>query len=121
MQRLDDKSPAERLSPALRVALLAIAGLGAFFLVGIMIGFGAATIDHGHLPRKPLAWGSIAGAAGLAYGLYRLIRWPLHPSLGAGLTPYGLRCSRMMGIIMLLRAPLVPHSRSWPCAANRGT
>jgi hypothetical protein len=106
MERLNVTSSAERLSPTTRIALLALAGLLAFCLAGFFIGFGAAAIDHGHLPRKPLAWGILAGAVGLAYGLYRLIRWLTTPSLGAGMTPYNLRYSKMMGIIMLLSAPL---------------
>lgn len=106
MERLETISSAERLSPAMRIALLLVAIFLAVATAGFFVGFGMAAIDHGHLPRKPLGWAVLAGAILLSYGLYRLIRWLLHPSLTAAMTPYSRRYSKMMLVIMLLSAPL---------------
>ena len=96
----------ERLSPAWRILLLLIAGTLALFTVGFFVGFGWAAFDHGHLPRKPAAWAALALAVALSWGLYRLIRALLRPSMTAGMTAFDRRYTKMWLIVCLLGVPI---------------
>ena len=106
MESLFKLPPAERLGTGVRIALLMVAGLLAFGMLGFFIGFGVSAIDQGHLPRKPIAWVILAGAVLLSFGLYRAFKWLLNPSLTGRMTAHERRYSKMMILIMCLSAPL---------------
>jgi hypothetical protein len=61
MSNFSDKMA--RLSPMQRALAILAAVTLAVFVVGFWVGFGAAAVEHGRLPHKPLSYVMIVVAA----------------------------------------------------------
>lgn len=96
---------AERLSPGVRLALLALAVMACVFAIGMVAGYSRALFQHGG-DLAPRAIGVLALAI-LGTGLFGWLSWRLgahwrQPERGA----YERRYARMMLLLLLLGLPL---------------
>ena len=97
----------EQQRPWVRILLLALAAVAAIFIAGVLVGFGWASYEHGHiLPRKPAAWAALALALAISWGLYRLIRALLRPSSTNPMTSFDRRYWRMWFLVGALGVPI---------------
>ena len=95
-----------RMSPAARALAVLGAMTFAMFVIGFWVGFGAGAIEHGHLPRKPLAWVIIGIGAVATVAVVVLLRALFKSGLFAGMNRFDTRYWKMWLIIALLGIPL---------------
>lgn len=94
----------ERIGPAGRIAAWIVLPFLALCFFFAMTGFLIGAVDHGHLPKRPVAY--LVFAAGLAaLALCLLLLRTLAQHRRSQGTQYELRYSRMWMVVMLLGVP----------------
>lgn len=97
---------ATRLPLAARIGLLLVLSIVVIFMVGMLVGFSAAMAEHGHAPRKPLAYifltGAIAAGCGAVWAMVAIARSVRNDVISG----FDKRYYRMWGILLALSAPI---------------
>lgn len=97
---------AERLSPAMRIGAILLLTIVLLFLMGVIIGFTVAAIDHGHAPRKPLAYLVLAAMLGTAIAAAWAMRTVIRSRPATALSRFDRRYYRMWYVLGALGVPL---------------
>lgn len=95
-----------RMGPMARDLNIVLTITVALFVLGFWAGFISATIDHGHLPRKPLGWAVIAAGIIVTVAIVQLLRALFKVGMFAGMNRFDQRYWKMWLLVGLLSMPI---------------